>query len=80
MKLFLEWGMDWGYFPETANSLFIADLPTKEAAERREFEVKGLQFKSLMEFGTWGPIWGPRKRWRHVCGPMLSCEITRFAS
>ena len=35
-------GLDQGYFPEWAKSLFISDIPGQEEAEKREFAVEGL--------------------------------------
>ena len=41
-KLLMQRGMDRGYFPKTANSLFISDTPLQEEAVKREFAKEGL--------------------------------------
>ena len=35
MMIFLERGVDRGYFPEIEKSLFIEDLPTREVVAQR---------------------------------------------
>ena len=42
LKLLLERGSDWGYFPELAKLLFMEDLPDQEDTEKRECESEGL--------------------------------------
>ena len=42
LKLIMARGTDWGYFPEPAKSLFIADNSEGKDVGRREFERAGL--------------------------------------
>ena len=42
LQLLMERGPDRGYFPESANSLFISDTLGQEEASRREFAAEGL--------------------------------------
>ena len=42
LKLLMERGPDWGYFPKIAKSLFILDTPGQEEELRRSFAVEGL--------------------------------------
>ena len=42
LRLLMDQGMDWGYFPEPAKLLFIADNPEYKEAAQREFEWSGL--------------------------------------
>ena len=41
-KLLMARGKDWGYFPDLAKSLFIADKLEYEEAEKRDFGQAGL--------------------------------------
>ena len=43
MKLLLEWGQDWGYFPYMYKSLFIVESPNQEVATQKEFEEEGIE-------------------------------------
>ena len=47
----MEIGTHWGYFPNTAKSLFILDTPGQEEAARREFSSEGLVLPFLS--GIW---------------------------
>ena len=38
LKLLMKRGLDRGYFPKPAKSLFILDTPRQEEAVRREFQ------------------------------------------
>ena len=42
LQLLMDQGLDWGYFPEPAKLLFIADNPEDKEAAQREFEWSGL--------------------------------------
>ena len=42
LKLLMERGVEQGYFPEPAKSLFISDTPGQEEATSRDFELEGL--------------------------------------
>ena len=42
LKLIMARGTDWGYFPEPAKSLLIADNPKDEEAARQDFKRFGL--------------------------------------
>ena len=46
VRLLLERGADWGYFPGLGKELFIADSPAQEEAMRWAYEAEGftLQF------------------------------------
>ena len=41
IKLLMEKGTDWMYFPEPDKLLFIADTIGQEEAAKREFERRG---------------------------------------
>ena len=47
LQLLMAPGLDWGYFPETAKSLFIAENLEDEAAARQEFEQEGLKLNCV---------------------------------
>ena len=42
LNLLMERGLDWGYFPKTANSLFILDTQGQEEAVKRKFAAEGV--------------------------------------
>ena len=42
LRLLMKRGLDRGYFPEPAKSLFISDTLGQEEAAKREFAVEGL--------------------------------------
>ena len=43
LKLLIKRGMDRGYFPEPAKSLFIPNTPWQEEVVKREFAAEGLE-------------------------------------
>ena len=43
LKLPMERGADWWYFPDLAKSMFIAELPDQEEEANREIASKGLE-------------------------------------
>ena len=47
LKLLMERGLDWGYFPKTANSIFIVDKPEDKEVKKRGFEHAGLHLISV---------------------------------
>ena len=66
LNLLISRGLDWGYFPEPAKSLFISDTPEQEEAEKREFLKEGLDLNFTR--GSWylGAYLGPQaelERW-----------------
>ena len=42
LKLLMKRGLDQGYFPDPAKSLFISDTPWQEEAAKQEFAKEGL--------------------------------------
>ena len=56
LNLLVDRGANMGYFPETANSLFIVYTPEQEEASKRELGTEVLDINFLVVVGTWGPI------------------------
>ena len=68
LKLLMKRGPEWGYFPETAKSLFILDTPGKEEVAKREFAVEGLTLNFVSGIRYIGAYLGPRDQleaWAH---------------
>ena len=66
LKLFIKRGLDWGYLPEPARSLFILDTPGQEEAAKRVFSVEGLTLNLVSGSRYLGAYLGPQKeleRW-----------------
>ena len=61
LKLLMKRGLDWGYFPEPAKSLFIFDTLGQEEATKREFAVEGLTLNSVSLITYIGEYIGPQK-------------------
>ena len=47
VKVLMKRGLERGYLPEPAKSLFILDMPMKKMAARREFVAEGLVLNFL---------------------------------
>ena len=60
LNLFMERGPDWGYFPESDNSLFISETPGQEEASKREFAVEGLTLNFVSSSRYIGAYLGPQ--------------------
>ena len=60
LKLLMRRGMDQGYFPEPAKSLFILDTPEQEEAANREFAVEGLTLNFVSVSRYLGAYLGPQ--------------------
>ena len=50
LKILMARGTDRGYFRDPSKSLFIADSPDQEAAEKWEFKAEGLHLNVLVSF------------------------------
>ena len=85
LKLLIKRGADRGYFPETAKSLFISDIPGQEEAERREFAVERLTLNFVSGSQYLGAYLGPQEEleawvkpqveaWAH--GVTVLCRIS----
>ena len=61
LNMLMKRNPDWGYFPETAKSLFILDTPGKEEAAKREFAVEGLTLNFVSGSRYLGAYIGPQK-------------------
>ena len=57
----MERGVDRGYFPNPAKSLFILDTPGQEEVARREFVVEGLELKFFCGSRYLGAYLGPQE-------------------
>ena len=60
LKLLMKRGLDRGYFPEPAKSLFISDIPEQEAAAKREFLAEGLTLNYVSGSRYLGAYLGPQ--------------------
>ena len=47
LRLLIDWGTDWSYFPEPYMLLFIADDQEKKEAARQEFKQVGLHINCV---------------------------------
>ena len=59
LKLLMDMGPDWGYFPKPAKSLLITDSPEQEEAEKMEFVVEGLYLNCFSGSQCLGAYLGP---------------------
>ena len=59
LKMLMERGPDWGYFPDPDKSLFISDAPGQDEAERREFMAEGLVLNFVSGSRYLGVYLGP---------------------
>ena len=57
----MERGVDRGYFPNPAKSLFILDTPGQEEVARREFVVEGLELNFFCGSRYLGEYLGPQE-------------------
>ena len=60
LKLLTRRGPDQGYFPKTANSLFILDTPKQEEAAKQKFAVNGLTLNFVSGSIYLGAYLGPQ--------------------
>ena len=61
LKLLMKRGPDQGYFPETANSLFILNTPGQEDAARRDSTVEGMVLNFVSDSRYLGAYLGPQE-------------------
>ena len=59
LKLFMKRGLDRGYFPEPAKSLFISDTPGQREEVKQEFAVEGLTLNFVSGSRYLGAYLGP---------------------
>ena len=60
LKLLMEKGPDWVYFPDPDKSIFISDTPGQEEAAKREFEVEGIVLNYFSVIRYLGGYLGPQ--------------------
>ena len=59
LKMLMERGPEWGYFPDLDKSLFISDAPGKDEATKREFTAGGMVLNFLSGSRYLGAYLGP---------------------
>ena len=62
LKLLMRMGMDRGYFPNLAKSLFILDIPRQEKEAKRDFAVEGLPLNCISGSRYLETYLGPQKK------------------
>ena len=61
LKLLMNRGPEWGYFPEPDESLFISDTLGKKEAAKREFAMEGLTLNFVSRSRYLGAYLGPQE-------------------
>ena len=69
--LLMERGLEQGYLPEPAKSLFILDTPGQEEASRRKFAAEGLVLNFLSRSRCLGAYLGPQEELAAWVKPQL---------
>ena len=59
LKMLMERGPEWGYFPNLDKSLFISDAPGQDEAAKREFTAGGMVLNFVSGSNYLGAYLGP---------------------
>ena len=75
----MDRGTDWGYFPDPAKSIFIADNPEEKEATNREFERVGLNINYIDGGCYLGAYLGPREELEEWARPKVEAWAHRVS-
>ena len=80
LELLMKRGLDQGYFPEPAKSLFISYTPGQEEAAKRESAIKGLALNFVSGSRYLGAYLGPRDQLEAWVKPQVEAWDHRLES